>query len=316
MPRMLRHLEQHPERGLLGYRQALLPSPAARAVLALVRAPRALRARRGRAAPGAVAAVQPRASARSGDVGIWHETYRVRTSATSRPSTATCRRPGWAPRFGTVPVGRGRALRRRPHRCTGRGRPRAAAVLTRAGAAHAAPVGVEVARGGVVHHARAAGAGAGVAGEEGAVRPQQARPGRAGGEGRPVPGPQRVDAGDVRLRAGAGARRAAARAGHAARRRRRRRRLYFGTEAWYAGELTLDDDRGGVDRLRAGGTWARPTTRARCGRCAGTSGWPTTPAGPSCRCWCCSSPTAHPRTGRRPSGSCGTPRRTRCSGSS
>ena len=79
MPRMLRYLEQHPEKGLLGYRQAVLPAPL------LVQYWRSFadleRFARDRDDPH----LEPwrrfnRRVGASGDVGIWHETYRVRTS--------------------------------------------------------------------------------------------------------------------------------------------------------------------------------------------------------------------------------------------
>ena len=79
MPRMLRHLDQHPEEGLLGYRYA-----------GLGRAPTLIQYWRSwdaleRFAQNADAPhLEPwrsfvRAVGSSGDVGIWHETYRVRS---------------------------------------------------------------------------------------------------------------------------------------------------------------------------------------------------------------------------------------------
>ena len=79
MPRMLRYLEQRPEKGLLGLPPGVPPLPDGRAVLALVRRPRALRPGPERPAPGALAPFNRRV-ADNGDVGIWHETYRVRTA--------------------------------------------------------------------------------------------------------------------------------------------------------------------------------------------------------------------------------------------
>ena len=77
MPKMLRYLQQHPEKGLLGFRQAFLPSPL------LVQYWRSFadleRFARDRNDPH----LEPwrqfnRRIGASGDVGIWHETYRVR----------------------------------------------------------------------------------------------------------------------------------------------------------------------------------------------------------------------------------------------
>jgi hypothetical protein len=79
MPKMLRYLEKHPEKGLLGFRQAFLPSPL------LVQYWRSFadleRFARDRDDPH----LEPwrqfnRRVGASGDVGIWHETYRVKTS--------------------------------------------------------------------------------------------------------------------------------------------------------------------------------------------------------------------------------------------
>lgn len=78
MPRMLRHLEQHPEKGLLGYRQAFLPSPL------LVQYWRSFDDLARFARSSDDPHLEPwrqfnRRVGASGDVGIWHETYRVRT---------------------------------------------------------------------------------------------------------------------------------------------------------------------------------------------------------------------------------------------
>ena len=79
MPRMLRYLVQHPDKGLLGFEQAFLPSPI------LVQYWRSFedlaRFARDRDDPH----LEPwrqfnRRIGRSGDVGIWHETYRVSTA--------------------------------------------------------------------------------------------------------------------------------------------------------------------------------------------------------------------------------------------
>ncbi|MDX6307310.1 MAG: hypothetical protein QOI06_356 [Nocardioidaceae bacterium] len=79
MPKMLRYLADHPEKGLLGYQQAFFPSPI------LVQYWRSFddlaRFARDRDDPH----LEPwrrfnRQVGASGDVGIWHETYRVRTA--------------------------------------------------------------------------------------------------------------------------------------------------------------------------------------------------------------------------------------------
>jgi Domain of unknown function (DUF4188) len=79
MPKMLKYLAEHPEKGLLGFQQAFLPSPI------LVQYWRSFedlaRFARNRDDPH----LEPwrqfnRRVGRSGDVGIWHETYRVRTA--------------------------------------------------------------------------------------------------------------------------------------------------------------------------------------------------------------------------------------------
>lgn len=79
MPTMLRYLEQHPEKGLIGFRQAIFPAPIVvqywRSFADLERFagdrddPHLESWRRFNRRVGA-----------SGTVGIWHETYRVRTS--------------------------------------------------------------------------------------------------------------------------------------------------------------------------------------------------------------------------------------------
>lgn len=105
MPRMLRHLEQHPEKGLLGYRQALLPAPL------LVQYWRSFadleRFARDKDDPH----LEPwrrfnRRVGASGDVGIWHETYRVQSRNiesiySNMPPT------GLGAAYGLVPVGEG-----------------------------------------------------------------------------------------------------------------------------------------------------------------------------------------------------------------
>jgi len=106
MPRMLRYLQQHPEKGMLGYQQAFLPAPL------LVQYWRSFedleRFARDRDDPH----LEPwrsfnRRVGASGDVGIWHETYRVRTSDIE---TVYANMPphGLAAAVGTVPVRPGR----------------------------------------------------------------------------------------------------------------------------------------------------------------------------------------------------------------
>lgn len=79
MPKMLAYLSQHPEKGMLGYEQALFPSPI------LVQYWRSFddlaRFARDRDDPH----LEPwrqfnKRVGSSGDVGIWHETYRVSTA--------------------------------------------------------------------------------------------------------------------------------------------------------------------------------------------------------------------------------------------
>lgn len=105
MPRMLRHLTEHPEKGLLGYQQSLAP-------LFLVQYWRSFedleRFARDRDDPHLEGwrRFNSRVN-RSGDVGIWHETYRVRTDAVE---TIYGNMPahGLAAAAGSVPVRRGR----------------------------------------------------------------------------------------------------------------------------------------------------------------------------------------------------------------
>ncbi len=106
MPKMLRYLAEHPEKGLLGYEQALFPSPL------LVQYWRSFddlaRFARDHDDPH----LEPwrqfnRRIGNSGDVGIWHETYRVKsvdieTIYGNMPSY------GLAAATAAVPVRRGR----------------------------------------------------------------------------------------------------------------------------------------------------------------------------------------------------------------
>src|SRR4029079_8247261 len=106
MPRMLRYLDQHPEKGLLAYHHALLPAPM---VVQYWRSFADLeRFARDRDDPH----LEPwrafnRRVGDSGDVGIWHETYRVNTSdiETIYGNMPTI---GLADALGMVPVRRGR----------------------------------------------------------------------------------------------------------------------------------------------------------------------------------------------------------------
>ncbi len=106
MPRMLRYLQQRPEKGLLGYHQAFLPSPM---VVQYWRSFADLeRFARDRNDPH----LEPwrqfnRRVADNGDAGIWHETYRVRprdieTIYGNMPAH------GLAAAVGVVPIARGR----------------------------------------------------------------------------------------------------------------------------------------------------------------------------------------------------------------
>ncbi len=106
MPRMLRYLADHPEKGLIGYRQALLPSPV------LVQYWRSFedlaRFARDRDDPHLEAWRRFNQRARtSGHVGIWHETYRV---ATRDVETIYANMPptGLAAATATVPIRPGR----------------------------------------------------------------------------------------------------------------------------------------------------------------------------------------------------------------
>lgn len=80
MPKMLRYLKEHPEKGLLGYQQALLPAPM------LVQYWRSFADLERFARDSDDPHLEPwrefnRRVGASGDVGIWHETFRVKTAA-------------------------------------------------------------------------------------------------------------------------------------------------------------------------------------------------------------------------------------------
>jgi len=105
MPKMLRYLAEHPEKGLLGYQQALVPSPI---VVQYWRSFDDLdRFARDKDDPH----LEPwrrfnRRVGRNGDVGIWHETYRV---STANIETIYGNMPvfGLAAACGSTPVRRG-----------------------------------------------------------------------------------------------------------------------------------------------------------------------------------------------------------------
>jgi hypothetical protein len=106
MPKMLQYLAQHPEKGLLGYQQAFLPSPI---IVQYWRSFEDLaRFARDRDDPH----LEPwrqfnRRIGDSGDVGIWHETYRVRT-ADIESIYGNMPPHGLAAATAAVPIGRGR----------------------------------------------------------------------------------------------------------------------------------------------------------------------------------------------------------------
>jgi hypothetical protein len=80
MPKMLRYLQQHPEKGMLGFRQAVFPSPI------IVQYWRSFADLERFARDSEDPHLEPwrkfnRRVGASGDVGIWHETFRVPTSS-------------------------------------------------------------------------------------------------------------------------------------------------------------------------------------------------------------------------------------------
>jgi len=106
MPKMLKYLEEHPEKGLLGYEQALLPSPV------IVQYWRSFEDLAAFARDADDPHLEPwrqfnRRVGASGDVGIWHETYRVDTASIE---TIYGNMPprGLAAATSVVPVRRGR----------------------------------------------------------------------------------------------------------------------------------------------------------------------------------------------------------------
>lgn len=105
MPKMLKYLTEHPEKGLLRYQQGFLPSPM------IVQYWRSFddlaRFARDRDDPH----LEPwrRFNSRigaSGDVGIWHETYRVKT-ANIEAIYGNMPAHGLAAATGVVPIRRG-----------------------------------------------------------------------------------------------------------------------------------------------------------------------------------------------------------------
>ena len=131
MPKMLKYLDQHPDKGLLGYEQAFFPAPM---IVQYWRSFEDLaRFARDRDDPH----LEPwrqfnRRIGGSGDVGIWHETYRVRTASLE---TVYGNMPphGLAAATAAVPVTAGarigcRSDRRHRHRRSSR-----AGLLTRSG---------------------------------------------------------------------------------------------------------------------------------------------------------------------------------------
>ncbi len=103
MPRMLKVLDQRPELGCLGFQQWLGRTTIWSSTGATRVAGRFAR-------DTGLPHLEPwrqfnRAVRASGDVGIWHETFKV-GQANTRPSTATCRSSGSRPPPGTRPPGR------------------------------------------------------------------------------------------------------------------------------------------------------------------------------------------------------------------
>ena len=126
MPRMLKDLYTHPEKGLP--RRASLPfgpHDPHRAILALVRRPRTLRPRRQRPAHARLAPLQQGRRHKDGSVGIFHESYLVQpgqfeTVYANMPALRPRRRHQAGPRAGRplhrAPPPRWRERTRRPHR--------------------------------------------------------------------------------------------------------------------------------------------------------------------------------------------------------
>ncbi len=106
MPRMLAYLQAHPEKGLLGYRQALLPAPL---VVQYWRSFDDLAAfARNRDDPHLAAWRRfNREVAAGGDAGIWHETFRV-PAGSVESLYANVPAAGLGAAYGLVPVRTGR----------------------------------------------------------------------------------------------------------------------------------------------------------------------------------------------------------------
>ena len=105
MPKMLRYLQQHPDKGMLGYRQSLFPETF------IVQYWRSFADLERFARNPDDPHLEPwrqfnRLVKASGDVGIWHETYRV---ATADIETIYSNMPpvGLSKALGLVPVRRG-----------------------------------------------------------------------------------------------------------------------------------------------------------------------------------------------------------------
>lgn len=111
MPMMLKYLSQHPEKGLLGYQQSFLPSPI------LVQYWRSFEDLERFARDADDPHLEPwrkfnRMIGASGDVGIWHETYRV---PTERIETIYSNMPayGMAAATAAIPLQKGRTAAQR-----------------------------------------------------------------------------------------------------------------------------------------------------------------------------------------------------------
>ena len=112
MPRMLRYLDKHPNSGLLAWYNAWIHGPA---IVQYWRSFEALdRFARAPDEPHLPAwKFFNRAVRASGDVGIWHETYRVRAGEYESIYGKICRASGW-PRRARIIQSDPRGSRRRP----------------------------------------------------------------------------------------------------------------------------------------------------------------------------------------------------------